>query len=84
MPWLLSPEGTLQSRVEDNGEGDTRANMHALGADAFMLNWRLAQLRAASDYRVRGYTGLLHMDSDGRVHRELVPARISNGVPQPR
>ncbi len=84
MPWLLAPEGALQSVLEAGGSDELQANMHALGADAFMLNWRLAQLRAAPDNRVRGNTGLLHMDSAGRVHRELVPAEFDSGVPLPR
>jgi outer membrane PBP1 activator LpoA protein len=81
MPWLLSPRENLQAGL---GDESTMADMHALGADAFMLNWRLAQLRATTGSHIRGSTGLLSMDNRGRVHRELQPARIEQGVPTAR
>jgi outer membrane PBP1 activator LpoA protein len=83
MPWLLTPEGRLQGSLVDES-AQLLADMHALGADAYMLNWRLAQLRASRGAHIRGNTGLLSMDDRGRVHRELVPARMENGVPEPR
>ncbi|MEE4191204.1 MAG: penicillin-binding protein activator [Halieaceae bacterium] len=84
MPWMLATEGGLSDSLgTENGE-DERAGLHALGADAFMLTWRLAQLRDSGDARVRGNTGLLNMDNVGRVHRELVPAQFQGGVPQTR
>jgi len=82
MPWLLAPDSPLASTVSRFGKHPTFARLHALGADAFLLNWRLRQLAADTDSRVRGQTGLLHMDSLGRVHRELVPAIVSGGVPR--
>lgn len=84
MPWLLDPEGSLQARLEAGGSDQLQSDMHALGVDAFMLNWRLAQLREAQGNRVRGNTGLLHMDESGRIHRELTPAAFEAGVPQAR
>jgi outer membrane PBP1 activator LpoA protein len=84
MPWLLAPEGALQTEVEKGGGLDLLSDMHALGADAFMLNWRLAQLGEGPDSRVRGQTGLLSQDGSGRIHRELVPARFIGGVPEAR
>lgn len=83
IPWLLAPEGEMQSKLGGEHE-ELLGDLHALGADAFLLNWRLAQLRASPEARIRGNTGLLNMDERGRVHRELVPARIRNGVPEPR
>lgn len=82
IPWVLTPEGELRGQLED-GREELLANLHALGADAFMLNWRLAQFRASPEARIRGNTGLLNMDKRGRIHRELMPARIRNGVPEP-
>lgn len=83
MPWLLQPSGPLQEAVARGGGVEQLSNMYALGADAFFLNWRLQQLIQAPDNRIRAYTGLLNMDSSGRVHRELVPTRIRRGVPEP-
>ena len=81
MPWLLDPMAPLPVAVARGGSEAELADMHALGADAFMLNWRLAQLRDTPTARIRGKTGLLNMDTSGRLHRELVPANFREGVP---
>ncbi len=84
IPWLLDSEGAMQQALAAGGGEELWASLHALGADAFMLNWRLAQLRSSGSARVRGNTGLLNMDAVGRVHRELVPAQFEGGIPQAR
>jgi hypothetical protein len=83
-PWTLEPETLLPATVTQAGADEAQSHMYALGADAFMLNWRLAQLRKSTEARVRGQTGLLSMDANSRVHRELKPALIRNGLPVPR
>jgi outer membrane PBP1 activator LpoA protein len=80
-PWLLNPGAPLPAAVTRGGADGEFADMYALGVDAFMLNWRLAQLRDTPNARIRGLTGLLNMDDSGRVHRELVPASVVDGVP---
>lgn len=82
-PWTLEPNGLLPATLSRGGAEEALSNSYALGADAFMLNWRLAQLRESAEARVRGQTGLLSMDANGRVHRELKPALIQDGVPEP-
>jgi outer membrane PBP1 activator LpoA protein len=82
-PYLLEPSAALPALLREGGVDEELADMHALGADAFMLNWRLAQLRASPQARIRGQTGLLSMDASGRVHRELTPAMMREGLPTP-
>ncbi len=84
IPWRLEPEGNMQGALAGDDDDAVLADLHALGADAFMLNWRLAQLRDSAGARIRGNTGLLNMDEVGRVHRELVPAQFRGGIPQTR
>ena len=84
IPWLLEAEGNMQQALAAAGSEELWASLHALGADAFMLNWRLAQLRSSPAARVRGSTGLLNMDASGRVHRELVSAQFEGGIPRAR
>ncbi len=84
MPWMMAPEGGMQDALTQGGSEVERADLHALGADAFMLNWRLAQFRDSPNARIRGSSGLLNMDNVGRVHRELVPAQFRGGTPQAR
>ena len=82
-PWSLQPGDPLPSLLLESGAEGEMADMHALGADAFMLNWRLQQLRQSPDALIRGQTGLLRMDASGRIHRELSPAIFRGGVPTP-
>jgi outer membrane PBP1 activator LpoA protein len=81
IPWLVSAENPLRESVRSAGGIDTLAAMYALGADAFMLHWRLPQLANNPNARVRGQTGLLSMDEQGRLHRRLTPAQMRSGRP---
>lgn len=82
IPWIVTPDADLSTPVYNNGADATLAGMHALGADAFMVNWRLQQLAADPGNVYRGQTGLLHMDQQGRLHRELVPTVMRGGLPK--
>lgn len=81
IPWLVDTDNPLRASVQSAGGVDTLAAMYALGADAFMLHWRLPQLAQDPHSRVRGQTGLLSMDQEGRLRRELTPARMRSGLP---
>jgi len=80
-PWTLSPPGDLPNAIAAAGGDPLLANWHALGADAFLMHWRLEQL-AAQGSLFRGYSGLLGMDAERRFHRELIPALMRAGVPE--
>ncbi|MCZ6830402.1 MAG: penicillin-binding protein activator [Gammaproteobacteria bacterium] len=82
MPWLLQ-QTKLRQTIKASGATETLAAMYALGADAFLLHWRLGQLRASPNNSIRGHTGLLSMDERGRVHRQLLAATFSGGIPVP-
>ena len=84
LPWHLRDGNDLAQLIQRTDGDPLQSHFHALGADAFRINWRLQQLAADQRNSVRGYTGLLRMDSQGRVYRELVPALIQRGVPEPR
>ena len=43
MPWLLTNDDPVYAAVLAGGADEEMADMHALGADAFLLNWRLTQ-----------------------------------------
>jgi outer membrane PBP1 activator LpoA protein len=82
MPWLIADTDRLARSIYEAGADATLAGLHALGADAFLMNWRLPQLAASPDNVFRGQTGLLHMDPRGRLHRELVPTVMRGGLPK--
>ncbi|MEH6585359.1 MAG: penicillin-binding protein activator [Halioglobus sp.] len=73
LPWLLGSNPVLkQSLAGANSDHYTRLN--ALGADAYLLQSRLVQLQAGPDVLIRGDTGLLSMNPQLQIERELPPA----------
>ena len=55
-----------------------------LGADAFLLQNRFMQLQAGPDVLLRGHTGLISMDPQLRLHRELPLATFDRGEIRPQ
>lgn len=92
MPWMLGAGDARQprrSQVADVwGDLGQLAPLYALGADAYRLVPYLSTLRSNAEERLEGATGLLRMDSEGVVHREVLPARFQDGeveqLPDPR
>jgi outer membrane PBP1 activator LpoA protein len=60
-------------------DSDNYTRLNALGADAFLLQSRFRQLQAGADALLRGDTGLLSMDPQLRIHRELSLATFDGG-----
>lgn len=85
MPWLLETAGAaaqVRAHLAQlwTGNFDNNSRLYALGFDA----WRLLPLlynRKQIVTPVQGMTGLLSMDSTGRIHRQLDWATIQNGKP---
>jgi outer membrane PBP1 activator LpoA protein len=71
LPWLLgaNPELRVALAAGDTGS-DSFTRLNALGADAWLLQSRFAQLQAGADALLRGSTGLLQLDSELRVIRQ--------------
>jgi outer membrane PBP1 activator LpoA protein len=67
LPWLIEQPKIQQkvSRQWPNRERYTR--LFAIGVDAYRLFPRLEQLQAFADSRVHGVTGLLQINSQGRI-----------------
>ena len=84
-PWLLgaNPETRAElagGRIDKNPY--TRLN--ALGADAFLLQTRFPQLQAGEDMLMRGNTGLLSLNPQLHIIRELLPATFDGGILVPQ
>jgi outer membrane PBP1 activator LpoA protein len=81
IPWLLGANPGLRVAIAAGGTGsDNYTRLNALGADAFLLQARFTQLQAGPDVLLRGNTGLLSMDSQLRLHRELSLATFDGGA----
>jgi len=88
MPWVISPDAvstelrTALSRhwpVRARGRG----RLYAFGFDAYRLVPLLKAGRFGNEHSVPGMTGLLSVDSKGRVRRELDWAQVAGGKPNP-
>jgi outer membrane PBP1 activator LpoA protein len=80
-PWLLGSNPGLRVAIAAGDTGsDNYTRLNALGADAFLLQSSFRQLQAGPDALLRGDTGLLSMDPQLRIHRELSLATFDGGA----
>lgn len=71
LPWLLGSDPSLRVAIAAGGTGsDDFSRLNALGADAWLLQARFAQLQGGADTLIRGSTGLLRLDPGLRILRE--------------
>ncbi|MDO8861385.1 penicillin-binding protein activator [Haliea sp. E1-2-M8] len=71
LPWLLGSNPSLRVAIAAGGTGsDDFSRLNALGADAWLLQARFAQLQGGADTLIRGSTGLLRLDPGLRILRE--------------
>lgn len=78
-PWILGPQSRSQDAPMIPGT-DSYTRLYALGGDAFLLQSRLSQLQGGPDVFIRGNTGLLSLDPQLRIKRQLLPATFDGGV----
>ncbi|MEO2176594.1 MAG: penicillin-binding protein activator [bacterium] len=85
IPWKLTstsfPPGPIQSNVQNQwpDSNPQLAPFYALGVDAFQLYPRLQQLKEVKGTKIFGTTGILQLNPDNVVVRELMWAQFSNG-----
>jgi uncharacterized protein len=83
MPWRL-PDATLdaaRAEAEQAGFANWRSPYFAFGYDALQLSLAIAGAgRDTNRIRVAGFSGVLTVGTNGRVHRELEWARIRDGT----
>ena len=82
MPWLLAdtaqPVAAGARRQLDAADPDAAPRqLVALGVDSYRLLSRLDALERSPEQHLPGATGRLHLDTEGRIRRQLIPARIS-------
>jgi hypothetical protein len=84
MPWLFGAADfdsfeLFNGNWPDSAPGAGR--LFAFGIDAYRMLPYLARMRHQPSLRIPGATGLLRMDADGRVFRNLTWVRFAGGVP---
>ena len=84
IPWLL--QNSSDSNVSSlwPSWGNTQKRLYAMGFDSLQLVNKLAQMRAFPGYQFNGRTGLLSVDSDGVLNRQLKWGKYWHGVLRPQ
>ncbi len=80
-PWLLGANPGLRvTLAAGDAGGGNLPQLNALGADAFLVQSGFSRLQSGADALFRGNTGLLTMDPDLSIRRELSAATFDGGV----
>lgn len=80
-PWILANYDPLKSITASSlrpAQGPVQ-RFRAMGIDSFRLYSRLQQFDEEDITSLRGATGILSMDNNGRIHRRLEVARFVDG-----
>ncbi|NOY16229.1 MAG: penicillin-binding protein activator [Gammaproteobacteria bacterium] len=86
MPWMIANNVELESlRTFLQGgwpNKDTSYNrLYGLGMDIFSILPRLKRMRENSLLHYQGLSGILNIDAEGVVHRQMLWARFIKGTP---
>ncbi|MFC5693996.1 penicillin-binding protein activator [Pseudomonas sp. GCM10022186] len=83
-PWLLDSNDPLRQQVGNQWPqaGGSLGRLYAMGADAYRLAPRLAQLKALPETQVDGLSGRLSLNPARRIERQLPWAEFRNGQVQ--
>ena len=81
-PWLLGFDDELKAQATNlfPQNNALTLRLQAFGIDAFRLYPRLKQLQTVTDSQIYGATGLLRLVEDNNIIRELIWARVSEGL----
>ncbi|HSM31276.1 MAG TPA: penicillin-binding protein activator [Woeseiaceae bacterium] len=86
-PWIIAPQSWIRYLPdvyrEYWPEERRLGRLHAMGYDAYHLVAPLFAARNGTMPEIDGATGVLFLDSNGRVHRRLAWAEFRRGEPVP-
>ena len=84
-PWLLGANPGLRvALAAGDAGGGSLTQLNALGADAYMVQSGFSRLQSGADALFSGNTGLLTMDPNLAIRRELSAATFDGGVLKPQ
>ena len=86
LPWLIEQPEIQQKFSQEWPDRERYTRLFAIGIDAYRLFPRLEQLQAFNNSRVHGVTGLLQMNSQGRIftHSSWGQFRAGKVIANPR
>ena len=83
-PWLLQESNFFKKQVSNSFRrtAGPLERLRAMGIDSFRLHDRLKQFSSLELHALGGATGVLTMNSDREIQRQLLAAQFLNGAPQ--
>lgn len=80
-PWLLNPATPLRAQMAGQWPQVSTGlgRLYAMGADAYLLASRLNQMQLLPETRLKGLSGVLSLNGQRRVERQLPWATFHNG-----
>jgi outer membrane PBP1 activator LpoA protein len=83
-PWLLQQSNPFKELVSSSFRkaAGPLERLRAMGIDSYRLHDRLTQFATFEIKTLGGTTGLLTMNSDQEIQRQLLAARFIDGAPQ--
>lgn len=87
MPWVLESNGTIDAAKANAAKLWPNSfyqytKLYAMGMDAYAIVNNLNGLSSSTNHTVPGMTGVLWMDNNHVIHRQLDWAQFQNGLPQ--
>jgi outer membrane PBP1 activator LpoA protein len=80
-PWLLGANPEARAAISAGGIGsNSYTRLNALGVDAYLLQTHFSGLQAGEELLIRGNTGLLSLDPQLHIKRELQSATFDGGT----
>lgn len=83
-PWLLESSDPVKKSAKDNLRPTVGPlqRLRALGVDSYRLHDRLSQFTTAQITALKGTTGVLTINENKEVRRQLLTARFVEGIPE--
>jgi outer membrane PBP1 activator LpoA protein len=87
VPWLIINEGTQplsRELIQEtlNKKSSSYGRLYAMGIDSYKMLPHLSRLRSSSRETLDGKTGILSLERDNQIHRQLVWAKMTKGTPE--
>lgn len=87
-PWVFGGKGPTAALRQQlsllwSNNFQQNARLYALGVDAYQVSMQLRNLATSPQQTIDGATGILSLNDQHRIVRQLVCAQFQNGIPVP-
>jgi outer membrane PBP1 activator LpoA protein len=87
IPWLIVDEGTQplsKGLIQETlaAKKPNYGRLYAMGIDSYKMLPHLSRLKSSPRETLDGKTGILSLERDKQIHRQLVWAKMTKGAPE--